>query len=419
MRGIGLRRPPAPPVQRRRLRCRWATAGWRRRRAATCSRCTCRWTAPTRWSSAGSRRGPTPRSSRPAAPARRCRAWSSTGRAAAGGWWRAACGQCGQDPDPAAQWCPAVPSDARQATPPRSRPAAGLMPPPAPPPPPLPSPLGPTQAHLHHVRRLPVLHSWGLPLRPAAQRHAAGPVPRLHLLLQLRRPRPGHEPGVLVHCAAAGACVRAPFPAGPGPPWPQPAPAHPSQAAARRLRCQLVRQTRAGRRAQVGPQGLPLRLGIVGDLGQTADSAATIAHLATGKPDLFVLPGDFSYADGVQDRWAGQTCAVQSRGAASGQPPGGASKGRRACRGRACRSRPHAPGPSPSPAPRWDSWGRLIEPLAATTVMMGCPGNHEIEDFLPPSRVGPASARRPEPEPWRLGRLGCWLQAGTGGAGRC
>ena len=71
------------------------------------------------------------------------------------------------------------------------------------------------------------------------------------------------------------------------------------------------------------------RLGLVGDLGQTEDSAETLEHIISSRPQSVLNVGDLSYADGYQ--------------------------------------------------PRWDSWGRLTEPLAASVPLMHVEGNHEEE----------------------------------------
>ncbi|KAI7841497.1 hypothetical protein COHA_004890 [Chlorella ohadii] len=126
----------------------------------------------------------------------------------------------------------------------------------------------------------------------------------------------------------------------------------------------------------VGPEALPYRLGLVGDLGQTDHSLrcadddnqlgmqadcllhtvsqfhllislplvafplvfSTLEHMTTTNADSVILTGDLSYADGYQ--------------------------------------------------PRWDTWGRLVAPHTSRQVWMYCVGNHEIEltdgvkDFL-------------------------------------
>ena len=71
------------------------------------------------------------------------------------------------------------------------------------------------------------------------------------------------------------------------------------------------------------------RLGLFGDLGQTEDSAETLEHIIASNPQSVLNVGDLSYADGYQ--------------------------------------------------PRWDSWGRLMEPFHAAVPIMHIEGNHEEE----------------------------------------
>ncbi|KAK4281641.1 hypothetical protein QN277_013109 [Acacia crassicarpa] len=77
------------------------------------------------------------------------------------------------------------------------------------------------------------------------------------------------------------------------------------------------------------PPSFPLKFAIVGDLGQTDWTRSTLQHVANSSYDMLLLPGDLSYADTVQDRW--------------------------------------------------DSYGRLVEPLASQRPWMVTQGNHEIE----------------------------------------
>ncbi len=44
------------------------------------------------------------------------------------------------------------------------------------------------------------------------------------------------------------------------------------------------------------------RLGLIGDLGQTENSAQTLDHLTASNPDSVINVGDLSYADGYQPR---------------------------------------------------------------------------------------------------------------------
>ncbi|XP_047046290.1 probable purple acid phosphatase 20 [Lolium rigidum] len=77
------------------------------------------------------------------------------------------------------------------------------------------------------------------------------------------------------------------------------------------------------------PPSLPFEFVIAGDLGQTGWTKTTLQHIAAADYDMLLLPGDLSYADFFQ--------------------------------------------------PRWDSYGRLVEPLASARPWMVTQGNHEIE----------------------------------------
>lgn len=66
-----------------------------------------------------------------------------------------------------------------------------------------------------------------------------------------------------------------------------------------------------------------------GDLGQTGWTKSTLQHISQSNYDLLLLPGDLSYADLYQ--------------------------------------------------PLWDSFGRLVEPLASQRPWMVTQGNHEVE----------------------------------------
>lgn len=77
------------------------------------------------------------------------------------------------------------------------------------------------------------------------------------------------------------------------------------------------------------PSTLPFNFVVVGDLGQTGWTKSTLQHIAEADYDMLLLPGDLSYADTYQ--------------------------------------------------PLWDSYGRLVEPLASARPWMVTEGNHEIE----------------------------------------
>ncbi|KAK6942621.1 Calcineurin-like phosphoesterase domain, ApaH type [Dillenia turbinata] len=77
------------------------------------------------------------------------------------------------------------------------------------------------------------------------------------------------------------------------------------------------------------PSQLPIKFAIIGDLGQTGWTNSTLEHILASNYDMLLLPGDLSYADFIQ--------------------------------------------------PGWDSFGRLVEPLASSRPWMVTQGNHEIE----------------------------------------
>ncbi|XP_056692990.1 probable purple acid phosphatase 20 isoform X2 [Spinacia oleracea] len=77
------------------------------------------------------------------------------------------------------------------------------------------------------------------------------------------------------------------------------------------------------------PPQLPINFVVIGDLGQTGWTDSTLQHISQANYDMLLLPGDLSYADYWQ--------------------------------------------------PKWDSFGRLVEPLASQRPWMVTHGNHEIE----------------------------------------
>ncbi|CAD6268454.1 unnamed protein product [Miscanthus lutarioriparius] len=85
------------------------------------------------------------------------------------------------------------------------------------------------------------------------------------------------------------------------------------------------------------PSTLPIEFVVVVDLGQTGWTASTLSHIGSADYDMLLLPGDLSYADTQQ--------------------------------------------------PLWDSWGRLVQPLASARPWMVTEGNHETR-------------RRPCRSPW-------------------
>ncbi|KAK8600473.1 hypothetical protein V6N13_059748 [Hibiscus sabdariffa] len=80
---------------------------------------------------------------------------------------------------------------------------------------------------------------------------------------------------------------------------------------------------------KTAPAQLPIKFAVVGDLGQTEWTSSTLQHVGRSNYDMLLLPGDLAYADMVQNLW--------------------------------------------------DSFGRLVEPLASQRPWMVTQGNHEIE----------------------------------------
>ncbi|KAG2390857.1 Purple acid phosphatase [Vigna angularis] len=80
------------------------------------------------------------------------------------------------------------------------------------------------------------------------------------------------------------------------------------------------------------PNQFPIVFAVAGDLGQTGWTKSTLAHIDQSQYDVYLLPGDLSYADCMQHLW--------------------------------------------------DSFGELVEPLASTRPWMVTEGNHEEENIL-------------------------------------
>ncbi|KAJ9559227.1 hypothetical protein OSB04_013841 [Centaurea solstitialis] len=77
------------------------------------------------------------------------------------------------------------------------------------------------------------------------------------------------------------------------------------------------------------PAQFPIKFAVSGDLGQSGWTKSTLEHILQANYDVLLLPGDLSYADMMQ--------------------------------------------------PLWDSFGRLVEPLASQRPWMVTQGNHEVE----------------------------------------
>ncbi|PRW60148.1 Purple acid phosphatase 15 [Chlorella sorokiniana] len=122
------------------------------------------------------------------------------------------------------------------------------------------------------------------------------------------------------------------------------------------------------------PAGPPaeLRIGVLGDPGQTYNTSRTLRQLADSKPDVVFVLGDLSYADLY---YSNQTDGKWSY-----------------------------PAVPTSQQLRWDAWARLSEPLLATVPAVFVPGNHELEILrMPPDYSWKATftafnARYPGPQ---------------------
>lgn len=101
------------------------------------------------------------------------------------------------------------------------------------------------------------------------------------------------------------------------------------------------------------PINYPRRIAVVGDLGLTSNSTTTVDHMVKNDPSMILMLGDLTYAN--QYRTTG----------GKGVP---------------CFSCAFPDAPiRETYQPRWDGWGRFMEPLISKVPMMVIGGNHEIE----------------------------------------
>ncbi|KAL3684894.1 hypothetical protein R1sor_002916 [Riccia sorocarpa] len=101
-----------------------------------------------------------------------------------------------------------------------------------------------------------------------------------------------------------------------------------------------------------GPKSFPARIGVIGDIGLTYNSTSTFDHLMMNQPELVLMVGDLVYAD---------LYVTNGTGAAS-------------------YSKEFSDTPiHETYQPRWDLWGRFMEPLASRVPFMVIEGNHEKE----------------------------------------
>ncbi|KAL2249465.1 UNVERIFIED_CONTAM: Purple acid phosphatase 15 [Sesamum indicum] len=101
------------------------------------------------------------------------------------------------------------------------------------------------------------------------------------------------------------------------------------------------------------PKSYPSRIAVVGDLGLTYNSSSTIEHLTSNRPDLVLMVGDVCYANLYLTNGTSSDCY-------------------------SC-SFPDTP-IHETYQPRWDYWGRFMQPLISKVPIMMVQGNHEIEE---------------------------------------
>ncbi|XP_012071129.1 purple acid phosphatase 15 isoform X2 [Jatropha curcas] len=100
------------------------------------------------------------------------------------------------------------------------------------------------------------------------------------------------------------------------------------------------------------PTTYPSRIAVVGDLGLTYNTSTTLSYLLSNHPELVILVGGISYADMYLANGTSSDCY-------------------------SC-SFPQTP-IHESYQPRWDYWGRFMQPLLANVPTMVIGGKHEIE----------------------------------------
>ncbi|KAK1381258.1 Purple acid phosphatase [Heracleum sosnowskyi] len=101
-----------------------------------------------------------------------------------------------------------------------------------------------------------------------------------------------------------------------------------------------------------GPKSYPNRIAVFGDLGLTYNSTSTVDHMKSNNPDLLLFVGDVSYANLYLTNGTGSDCYSCSFADTPIQE---------------------------TYQPRWDYWGRYMQPLISKVPIMVVEGNHEIE----------------------------------------
>lgn len=101
------------------------------------------------------------------------------------------------------------------------------------------------------------------------------------------------------------------------------------------------------------PTSYPSRIAVVGDLGLTYNTTSTVSHMISNRPDLILLVGDITYANLYLTNGTGSDCYACSF----------------------AKSPIHE-----TYQPRWDYWGRYMQPVLSKVPIMVVEGNHEYEE---------------------------------------
>jgi Icc-related predicted phosphoesterase len=119
-----------------------------------------------------------------------------------------------------------------------------------------------------------------------------------------------------------------------------------------------------------GRGSFPMRIGVIGDLGQTYNSSSTLDHLSASNAQAVMVVGDFTYAD---EHLTNDTIVPELRGIFNVKYA------------------------KQTYQPRWDTWGRFTEPVVSTRPMLHNHGNHEIETQVDGTTFASYDARYPIP----------------------
>eukprot|EP01026_Neomeris_dumetosa_P058141 TRINITY_DN5391_c0_g1_i3.p1 TRINITY_DN5391_c0_g1~~TRINITY_DN5391_c0_g1_i3.p1 ORF type:complete len:479 (-),score=44.89 TRINITY_DN5391_c0_g1_i3:439-1674(-) len=122
----------------------------------------------------------------------------------------------------------------------------------------------------------------------------------------------------------------------------------------------------------LGAESLPITIGFIADIGQTYNSSVTAFNMLERQVDFIIHIGDLSYADdhdasGGIGQWGSPTLPGKQ------EPNWGTFQ------------------------PRWDTWGRLMEPIASHIPWNNNNGNHEVEQQSDMRRFVSYISRYPNP----------------------